>query len=92
MDSLVEISLWPGQRDPMQLLESKVKAAFTRAYNKSSALTPFAVGAAPKKKTVASQDEGFIDGEEDEGTVSDDEDADNLDNDRMIKVLKFIRP
>ncbi|CAH2069021.1 unnamed protein product, partial [Iphiclides podalirius] len=42
LDSLIELSLWPGQRNPMVLVESKVKAAMTRAYNKRAAALPYA--------------------------------------------------
>ncbi|CAG5026942.1 unnamed protein product [Parnassius apollo] len=44
LDSLIELSLWPGQRNPMILIESKVKAAMTRAYNKRASALPYAPG------------------------------------------------
>ncbi|KZC12208.1 Replication factor C subunit 1, partial [Dufourea novaeangliae] len=50
LDSLVEVSLWPGDRDPMQVIDSKVKAAFTRTYNKTSAAVPYIVSGTSKKK------------------------------------------
>lgn len=63
----------------------QVRAAFTRAYNKSSAPTPYLINVGPKKKNnQASQDEGFMDGDmEDEGS---DLEEDDVDIDRMIKV------
>ncbi|XP_033947135.1 replication factor C subunit 1-like [Pseudochaenichthys georgianus] len=43
VDSIMEISVWGGQPDPYSKLESKVKAAFTRAYNKEVHLTPYSL-------------------------------------------------
>lgn len=84
LDSLVEISLWPGNRDPMQAVDSKVKAAFTRAYNKNSIAAPYAMSVTSKKKKA--HDEDFLDEEEDEADSNDDED--NVDDDKMIKAKK----
>ncbi|XP_043285853.1 replication factor C subunit 1 [Venturia canescens] len=87
LESLVEVSLWPGQRDPWQAIDSKVRAAFTRAYNKSSAPAPYLINAGPKKKSnQASQDEGFME-DENEDEVSD-EDQNDVDTDKMIKAKK----
>ncbi|KAK0078187.1 hypothetical protein PV325_002848 [Microctonus aethiopoides] len=93
LDALVEVSLWPGERDPLQSVDSKVKAAFTRAYNKSAVPTPFSMGAATKKKGgIEPQDSGFIDEAENYGESDnddeDDGDDDNLDSDRMVKAKK----
>uniref|UniRef100_A0A0C9RS00 Gnf1_0 protein n=1 Tax=Fopius arisanus TaxID=64838 RepID=A0A0C9RS00_9HYME len=88
LDSLVEISLWPGDRDPMQSVESKVKAAFTRTYNKNSAPVPFVVKTTvSKKRGQASQDDGFVDDDE-EGIDGSDVEDDDLDVDKMIKAKK----
>lgn len=94
LEGLIECSLWPGQRDPMQTVESKVKAAFTRMYNKKAPIMPYKIGDAPKKKSIqASQESGFgSDGDEifdDDDDIDEDEDKeDNLEKDRMIKVKK----
>lgn len=87
LDSLIEVSSWPGDRDPMQLVDSKTKAAFTRAYNKNAAPLPYAVSTTTKKKAVNAQNE--------EGELGDDvqeEDVDsedeNIDADQMIKAKK----
>ncbi|XP_012236348.1 replication factor C subunit 1 [Bombus impatiens] len=87
LDSLVEISLWPGDRDPFQIIDSKVKAAFTRAYNKSSVALPYIVSGTSKKKVTSSiQEEGFLEEEEEE--IDSDQNDDNLDADKMIKAKK----
>jgi replication factor C subunit 1 len=41
LDNLLEMSQWPDRPDPMKSVESKVKAAFTRTYNKEVIL-PYA--------------------------------------------------
>ncbi|KAG7200969.1 hypothetical protein KM043_003328 [Ampulex compressa] len=88
LDSLIEVSLWPGQRDAFQFVDAKVKAAFTRSYNKNCTSVPYAMhGPAPKKKTAqASQDEGFA--EEDAPEENSDDGSENADADRMIKAKK----
>jgi len=41
LDNLLEVTQWPNAADPMKSIESKVKAAFTRTYNKDVIL-PYA--------------------------------------------------
>ncbi|XP_017758699.1 PREDICTED: replication factor C subunit 1 [Eufriesea mexicana] len=87
LDSLIEISLWPGDRDPMQVVDSKVKAAFTRAYNKNSIVVPYIVSGISKKKAASNiQDEGFLEPEDEEDDS--DQNNDNVDTDKMIKAKK----
>ncbi|XP_056136262.1 replication factor C subunit 1 [Lampris incognitus] len=43
VDNIMEISLWGGQPDPYSKLDPKVKAAFTRAYNREVHLTPYSL-------------------------------------------------
>lgn len=50
LDSLNELAMWPGMRDPMALVDSKVKAALTRALNKEAFMTPYATDDMVKKK------------------------------------------
>ena len=58
MDSVFELTQWPGMLDPLKNVNSKVKAALTRAYNKSSekAVGSYAVaqskGKSKKKKNT----------------------------------------
>ncbi|XP_033225269.1 replication factor C subunit 1 [Belonocnema kinseyi] len=83
LDSIVEVSLWPGSRNPMQFIESKVKAAFTRAYNKHAATAPYAMTAGKKKKGGASPEEEF---EDEDGDNS--EEDDDIDIEKMVKAKK----
>ncbi|XP_076289848.1 germ line transcription factor 1 isoform X2 [Lasioglossum baleicum] len=86
LDSLIETSLWPGDRDPMQVIDSKVKAAFTRSYNKSSAAVPYAVSGVSKKKTTQSKEGN--DYLEDGDSGEENSDDDNVETDKMIKAKK----
>ncbi|CAL1278243.1 unnamed protein product [Larinioides sclopetarius] len=85
-DSIIDLSLWSGQTDPRSKIVTKVKSAFTRAYNKESGKNPYAVTNVKKKKkgAAATPDEEL--GEEDIAVES--EEDDSLENDAMIKVKK----
>ncbi|XP_050354909.1 replication factor C subunit 1 [Nymphalis io] len=79
-DSLVELSLWPGQLNPMNTIETKVKAAMTRAYNKKATALPYAPVAV--KKGRALDNENSQEDNEDDAIDSDPE------NDTLIKKKK----
>lgn len=84
IESLLELSTWPNQKDPMSGVESKVKAALTRAYNKSGFTAPYSVTSAVKKKAG-----GSMDFENEEDQESDNEaSGDDLSMDAMIKIKK----
>ncbi|XP_076646066.1 germ line transcription factor 1 isoform X2 [Halictus rubicundus] len=86
LDSLIETSLWPGDRDPMQVIDSKVKAAFTRSYNKSSVAVPYAVSGVSKKKTTQTKEgDDYL---EDGDSGEENSDDDNVETDKMIKAKK----
>ncbi|KAH0946169.1 hypothetical protein HN011_006968 [Eciton burchellii] len=83
LDSIIEISLWPGIHDPTSNLDSKVKAAFTRAYQKNPPMLPYVIGnnATAKKRSVTMNDD-YVEEEEDE------EENDDIGFDKMIKTKK----
>ena len=83
LDNLLEITTWPEQPDPMKAIDSKIKAAFTRSYNKNVVL-PYAKEANVKKK--AKVDVAANPFEED--SDDNDEDEDNIEADAMIKAKK----
>ncbi|XP_076625612.1 germ line transcription factor 1 [Colletes latitarsis] len=87
LDSLIEVSLWPGDRDPMQVVDSKVKAAFTRTYNKNSVVVPYTVSGTSKKKAANEEVDTYLEENEAVEANSDDND-DNAETDKMIKVKK----
>ena len=89
LDGLMEVTQWPGRPDPWQALDSKVKAAFTRKYNKEGAALPFAVQSTvtKKAKTASNNSGGETWGEdEDDNEEEDDGDKDDIEADAMIKA------
>lgn len=91
IDSLVELTTWPGKKSPMDSVNGRVKAALTRAYNKEVAPYSYSVITATKKKRQAASDdyENELDGEGNGGSVSDDdEEDDSIENDALIKKSK----
>lgn len=91
VESIMEISMWGGQPDPYSKLDSKVKAAFTRAYNKEVHLTPYSLQAVKKGRRGGGSGGGELElGGEDmekESQESEDE-GDGLKADAMIKQKK----
>jgi replication factor C subunit 1 len=92
-DTILELSTWPGQKDPMTLIETKTKAAFTRAYNKESHKNPFSIVDFKKlkgNKAASTSEEGEGEeygGEEDIEEVEFEDDND-IESDAMIKMKK----
>lgn len=87
-DNIVELSLWPNQTDPRTKISSKVKSAFTRAYNKECGHNPYSVQNVTKKKRGQGMNLESLGEEEGENQVSEEEEDDSLENDAMIKVKK----
>ncbi|MCJ8749186.1 hypothetical protein PDJAM_G00173520 [Pangasius djambal] len=86
-DSIMEISTWGGQPDPYSKLDSKVKAAFTRAYNKESHLTPYSLQAVKKGRRGAVDADLALDPDNDlQG--QEEEEEETLNTDAMIKQKK----
>lgn len=83
LDSLVELSLWPGQRNPTILIDSKIKAAMTRTYNKKATALPYAPATVKKGSKVAQDDTEYSQEDEEQGS----EDSDP-ENDALIKKKK----
>lgn len=90
IDSLVELSTWPGKKSPMELVNGRVKAALTRAYNKEVAPYSYSTITATKKKRQAASDDYENELEEGNGgSISDDnEEDDSIENDALIKKAK----
>lgn len=86
VDNMMEISTWDGQPDAYSKLDSKVKAAFTRAYNKESHLTPYSLQVVKKSRKGAVDPELL--GEPDSESQVQEEDDDGLGADGMIKQKK----
>lgn len=88
IDSLIELTTWPGKKNPWESVDGKVKAALTRAYNKEvMAYTYSAVSGVKKKASAAAADDNLeMEGEDEAGIVSDDDEDENVENDTLIKV------
>ncbi|XP_055858667.1 replication factor C subunit 1 [Episyrphus balteatus] len=93
IDSLIELTNWPGKKSIMDAVDGRVKAALTRSYNKE--VLPYsysAVTTLKKKKGEANEGEdllGLTETEEGETAVVESEEEDNsLDNDNLIKAKK----
>ena len=69
LDNLLEITTWPNQPDPMKSIESKVKAAFTRSYNKDVVLPYAKVGNVAKKAKEAVPTTGLNEDEVEQGSA-----------------------
>ena len=90
LDGLLEVTQWPDKALPMKDVDSKVKAAFTRQYNKEVVL-PYATGGVSKKRGAAAAAGGEADynaGDGDETEDEDKEDNDDISSDSMIKAKK----
>lgn len=85
VDSLNELSLWPGHKDYMSDIPAKVKSAFTRAYNKSAP----SFNVTKKKKVAVDHTEDLLDDEEAGNIISDEEEDDDITNDAMISVVSI---
>ncbi|XP_069671392.1 replication factor C subunit 1 [Periplaneta americana] len=86
IDSILELSLWPNQKDPMSQVDSKVKAALTRGYNKEGFMTPYSIVNIKKLASKSSQDME-IEGDGDEAVEEEEEEGD-ISSDAMIKAKK----
>ncbi|KAI5088040.1 replication factor C subunit 1 [Silurus meridionalis] len=88
-DSIMEISTWGGQPDPYSKLDSKVKAAFTRAYNKKSHLTPYSLQVVKKGRKGAVDADLALDTDIDlQGQDEEEEEEGTVNSDAMIKQKK----
>lgn len=90
LDSLFELTTWGSAKSLWEKVDSKVKAALTRTYNKEVQPYVFSVQAdvKKKKKTVVDDELGMGDEEGDNGQSDDDEDEDSIEKSSMIKVKK----
>ncbi|XP_008067971.1 replication factor C subunit 1 isoform X2 [Carlito syrichta] len=86
-DNIMEISNWGGKPSPFSKLDPKVKAAFTRAYNKEAHLTPYSlqVVKTSRHSTSPSLDLEYSEELNEDDSQSDEKDQDALETDAMIK-------
>uniref|UniRef100_A0A8C0ZJM6 Replication factor C subunit 1 n=1 Tax=Cyanistes caeruleus TaxID=156563 RepID=A0A8C0ZJM6_CYACU len=90
VENIMEISTWGGKPSPFSKLDPKVKAAFTRAYNKEAHLTPYSLSSVKASKRQSGS-AATLDLSEDlnvEEIQSDEDEQDTVDSDAMIKQKK----
>ncbi|XP_016061994.1 PREDICTED: replication factor C subunit 1 isoform X2 [Miniopterus natalensis] len=86
-ENIMEISSWGGKPSPFSKLDPKVKAAFTRAYNKEVHLTPYSLQAVktPRYSTGPVLDSEHSEEFHEDDLQSDEKEQDGLEADAMIK-------
>ncbi len=87
LDNLQEITAWPSSKDPFKSVESKVKAAFTRAYNKDVVLPYAKASNNPFKKVKGGGDNDML-GEDNDDEEEEEVDNDSIEADANIKAKK----
>ncbi|XP_015979767.2 LOW QUALITY PROTEIN: replication factor C subunit 1 [Rousettus aegyptiacus] len=86
-ENIMEISSWGGKPSPFSKLDPKVKAAFTRAYNKEIHLTPYSLQAVKtsRQSTGPALDSEYNEELNEDDSQSDEKDQDSTETDAMIK-------
>ncbi|XP_027982404.1 replication factor C subunit 1 isoform X2 [Eumetopias jubatus] len=86
-ENIMEISSWGGKSSPFSKLDPKVKAAFTRTYNKEAHLTPYSLQAVkiPRHSTGPALDSEYSEELNEDDSQSDEKDQDSVETDAMIK-------
>uniref|UniRef100_A0A8C9JF87 Replication factor C subunit 1 n=1 Tax=Panthera tigris altaica TaxID=74533 RepID=A0A8C9JF87_PANTA len=89
-ENIMEISSWGGKPSLFSKLDPKVKAAFTRTYNKEVHLTPYSLQAVktPRHSTGASLDSEYSEELNEDDSQADEKDQDSMETDAMIKAQK----
>ncbi|KAL1790068.1 replication factor C subunit 1 isoform X2 [Sigmodon hispidus] len=86
-ENIMEVSSWGGKPSPFSRLDPKVKAAFTRAYNKEVHLTPYSLqgGKASRRSTGPALDSEYHEELQEDNSQSDEKEQDAIEADAMIK-------
>ncbi|XP_031800123.1 replication factor C subunit 1 [Sarcophilus harrisii] len=86
-ENIMEISSWGGKPSSFSKLDPKVKAAFTRSYNKEVHLTPYALQGpkAPRQSTGSSLGLDYSDDLNEDESQLEEKDPDGIETDAMIK-------
>ena len=59
MSGRLEVAQWPHRPDPMREVDTKVKTAFTRRYNKEGGFLPYSIVQHAKKKSRETESSEF---------------------------------
>nr|XP_028601072.1 replication factor C subunit 1 isoform X1 [Podarcis muralis] len=82
VESLMEITSWGGKPSEFSKIDSKVKSAFTRAYNKEAHLAPYSLQVVHKANRRAGS---TVDEELEAEEIPSENEQDTIENDAMIK-------
>ncbi|XP_018428309.1 PREDICTED: replication factor C subunit 1, partial [Nanorana parkeri] len=88
-DNIMEICSWGGKPSPFSKVDSKVKSAFTRSYNKEAHLTPYSLQMvkATKREAASSLESEYSENMNTEDNQAE-ENEEDADGDAMIKAKK----
>ncbi|EGW12073.1 Replication factor C subunit 1, partial [Cricetulus griseus] len=86
-ENIMEVSSWGGKPSPFSRLDPKVKAAFTRAYNKEVHLTPYSLQAVKtlRLSTGPALDSEYHEESQEDDSQPDEKEQDAIETDAMIK-------
>lgn len=86
-ENIMEVSSWGGKPSAFSKLDPKVKAAFTRAYNKETHLTPYSLQAVKTSRlsTGPALDSEYSEELQEDDAQSDEKEQDAIETDAMIK-------
>ena len=87
LDSLIEVTQWPGKSNPLKAVDSKTKAAFTKKYNKEVITFPYSLAMPVSSKRCRAEDEDMMLRTEEE-IMEEDVDEQNFERNPMIKMKK----
>ncbi|XP_031198274.1 replication factor C subunit 1 isoform X4 [Mastomys coucha] len=89
-ENIMEVSSWGGKPSAFSKLDPKVKAAFTRAYNKEAHLTPYSLQAVKTSRlsTGPALDSEYSEELQEDDAQSDEKEQDAVETDAMIKQKK----
>ncbi|KAM6151735.1 LOW QUALITY PROTEIN: replication factor C subunit 1-like [Rhynchocyon petersi] len=93
-DNIMELSTWGGRPSPFSKLDPKVKAGFTRAYNKEAHCTPYSLQTikTSRRSTGPVLESEYSEELLEDESQSDDRDQDALETDAIIKKAKSSKP
>lgn len=88
IDGLLELTTWPKTNNAWSSIDSKVKAALTRAYNKEIQPYSYSAQSAVKKKTPKSAESEDVEeyGNDENDAAESEVEDDSLENNALIKV------
>ena len=87
LTGLIEVTQWPDKPDPLRVVASKTKAAFTRKYNKEGRALPYSVTATVSKNNGVGGSDNLMPVEEEDG-IDDVEDEDMVTIEKLMVARK----